>query len=262
MYQRINDISFADDLGTDGKADLFLPDNPRGAPAALLIHGGGWVSMEKTSIEPIARLLAEHGYAVFNINYRLTATHPWPACGDDCIRGAKFLMDAGHPAMRELDLDQIDIVGGSAGGHLALMAGLRLPLQRVRSILNLSGITDVALWQTQFCLDKPEFWEKFTGGPVEEAFLRDASPRYYVSDQSPPLNCIHSENDQLVTIEHADIIEQAYRAVNRPCEVFRFDGPGDKHGLFQDGAGEANLADRTLVPEVRDAILRMLAKHR
>ena len=36
----INDISYAPDNGFRGSGDLFLPDEPSGKPAALVIHGG------------------------------------------------------------------------------------------------------------------------------------------------------------------------------------------------------------------------------
>ena len=259
-YRRINDIPFEPSYGAYGTGDLFVPDSATPPATVLLIHGGGWSGGAKENVDPIARLLVEAGYAVFNTNYRLTKTDPWPACGDDCLQAARFLLDAAHPELRGLNVDRIDIIGGSAGGHLALMTGLRLPPERVRSIMDLSGITDVALWRSQFAVDKPEFWEKFSGGPVDDRFWRDASPRTLVTPEAPPLACIHSVNDTLVPIEHVDIIEAAYREAGRPCKAFRFDGPGHLHGLFEEGRGETNPADRILIPEVRDAILRLLSE--
>ena len=35
------------------------------------------------------------------------------------------------------------IIGPSAGGHLALMTGLRLPEQKVAGIVSISGIADI-----------------------------------------------------------------------------------------------------------------------
>lgn len=52
--------------------DLYLPkDTGRLHPAVLFIHGGGWVSGDKAESTGNARALAQHGFVVFNINYRL-----------------------------------------------------------------------------------------------------------------------------------------------------------------------------------------------
>ncbi|HHV95007.1 MAG TPA: alpha/beta hydrolase [Clostridiaceae bacterium] len=141
--KRINNISYADKNGFRGLGDLFLPDNQEGAPVALVIHGGSWNAMDKTSITPLAILIAECGYAVFNINYRLLDDAPWPACGDDCIAAANFLLQAVHPVIKQLDHSKIVVAGASAGGHLALWTGLHLPPENVRAIISIAGPADL-----------------------------------------------------------------------------------------------------------------------
>ena len=253
--KKIENISYDQGIGNDGLGDLFLPDNAENAPACLLIHGGGWRSMTKESITPVALALVEAGYGVFSINYRLIDTAPWPACGDDCLKAAEFILNSGIAEIEQLNLEKILVVGGSAGGHLALMTGLRMPSEKVKAIMSISGISDVALWSKQYAVDKPSFWGTFAGGEVKEEFLKNASPRFYVKATSPKLLCIHSTNDQLVPPEHADIMREEYDKVGNNCELITFDGPGEAHGLFEDGHGEMSLADRILVPFVKEAII-------
>lgn len=255
--KKIDNIPYDKTIGVDGLGDLFLPDNADNAPAALLIHGGGWRAMTKESLTPVALALVKAGHAVFSINYRLIDTAPWPACGDDCLKAAEFLLNAGHPEMHRLNLRQISVVGASAGGHLSMMTGLRMSPEKVNAIMSISGVSDLALRSKQFSLKRkdPAFWQTFSGGEVSEDFLKKASPHYYVEKTSPPLCCIHSINDQLVLPEHAEIMKKVYDNFGVKCDLILFDGPGKSHGLFEDGHGELALSDRVLLPIVQNAIM-------
>lgn len=253
--KKIVNIPYDATIGDAGLGDLFIPESSTNCPAALLIHGGAWKWMDKESITPVAIALVDAGYAVFNVNYRLIDTAPWPACGNDCLNAATFLLNAGYPEMAHFNLTKISIVGASAGGHLALMTGLQMPSDKINAIMDISGISDVNLFRKQFNIDDPSFWPTFAGGEVTEAILKDASPRYYVTNNSPQLCCIHSTNDQLVSPEHCNIMKQAYDCAGATCETIFYDGPGKSHGLFEDGHGELALADRILVPCVKEAII-------
>ena len=91
-------------------------------PVALLIHGGGWTAMDKKDVVGIAEFLANDlGYAVYNINYRLAGKeNPWPACGEDCLKAGEFVFSDEFAAKTGLKPKSILVIGGSAGGHLAL----------------------------------------------------------------------------------------------------------------------------------------------
>ena len=255
--QRFNDIPYAPENGFRGLADLFLPDPPDTAPSALVIHGGGWNAMDKTSLTPVAVLMAECGYAAFNINYRLLDDAPWPACGEDCVAGGRFLLDADHPALRGLDTSRIAVIGGSAGGHLALWTGLSLPADRVKAIIIIAGPADLALrWRKR---KSSGTWEKFLGSEdVTAEKLLAASPISLVHPQAPPLLCIHSTNDELVSIDQSEAMLAAYREAGAQARLISFPGPGQYHGIWEDEGGEKNLADRVLVPQVKTAVRQFL----
>lgn len=255
--QRINDIPYAPRHGFRGLGDLFLPDQPQGAPAALVIHGGGWNAMEKRSLTPVAALMAECGYGAFNINYRLLDDAPWPACGDDCLAGARFLLAAKHPAMQQLDTSRIVVIGASAGGHLTLWTGLHLPPKKVRAMIDIAGPGDLLMrWRNNE--KRPEIWQKFFGGEATEEKLKQASPVNYVKKGAPPLLCIHSTNDELVRPEQSEAMLKAYQKVGARAELASFPGPGKYHGIWEDGSGEVDTALRVLVPPVKKAIREFL----
>ena len=85
----VNNLVYQSAWGERGLGDLYLPDTlSERTPAALTIHGGGWSAMEKSSFAGVAEFLCSLGYAVYNIQYRLSTISHWPACGDDCLEAA------------------------------------------------------------------------------------------------------------------------------------------------------------------------------
>lgn len=108
--------------------DIFLPDSNsmRKYPVVVIIHGGGWVAGDKTldSIYYMRRLKSEllkNGLAVVSINYRLVGKNihlPTPV--EDCKDAIRWLRAHAHEY--QLDTSNVGLWGGSAGGHLALMA--------------------------------------------------------------------------------------------------------------------------------------------
>ncbi|MBN2452455.1 MAG: alpha/beta hydrolase [Lentisphaeria bacterium] len=232
MGTTIRDIAYAPEHGFRGQGDLHLPEAPAGAPVLFVIHGGGWQSMDRFRFDAVCGGFALIGYTCFNINYRLTGEAPWPACGDDCLRAARFALEAEHDAFAPLDRRRLIILGASAGGHLALMTGLRLPPDRVAGIVDIAGPTDLRfLWVQR----GPGRFRSFFGTEeVSADQLAAASPVCQVTDRSPPLLCVHSTNDRLVPLDQSERIAAAYREVGRPCEVFSFAGTGEAHGIWDD----------------------------
>ena len=230
MATLINDVAYAPEFGFRGQGELHLPDDPAGAQPLLVIHGGGWQAMDRFRFGRVCEMLADAGYAIFNVNYRLTGDAPWPACGDDCLRAGEFLLSAGHDAMRELDRSRIAVLGASAGGHLALMTGLRLPGERVAGIVDIAGPADLSsLWAFR---GPARFGRLFGTAPVSEEVLLDASPVSHVTADSPPLLCVHSTNDRLVPLEQSKRIAAVYENHGAPCEIYSFAGEGDAHGIW------------------------------
>jgi len=241
--KRIDAIPYAPANGQRGLGDLYLPDRPARAPVALCIHGGGWNAMDKYSWSGVAQFMCEQGFAAYNINYRLLDLAPWPACGDDCLAAANFLLDGRHEALKPLDRAAgVVIIGGSAGGHLALMTALRLPRGRCRGVVSIAGPTDLFLRVAQRGRDNYlKFFAKKDVAEISDRMLLEASPVSYVKPYSPPLLCVHSTNDQLVPIEHSRHLLKMYHEVGARAELFAYAGPGDQHGVWIDGSDPHRL---------------------
>ena len=130
----VKDIPYNPGTGESGLGDLYLPDDVRPeTPLILVIHGGGWSAMSRAGVAGIAEFFQrELGFAAFNIEYRLaSAKNPWPACGDDCVAAAKFVLSDAFRAKYGLHHKKIWITGGSAGGHLVLWTLVNLPPESV-----------------------------------------------------------------------------------------------------------------------------------
>jgi acetyl esterase/lipase len=252
----IPDIAYAPAHGERGRGDLYLPERPRGAPAALVIHGGGWQSMDKRGLAGVAQFLAERGWGAFAINYRLIDSAPWPACGEDCLAAAAFVREAGHAGLQPLRRERLLVVGGSAGGHLALMTGLRLPAEEVRAIVSIAGPTDLRLLRDPAGAFRAAFWGRFFGiaGAASEADLLAASPVSRVRPGAPPLLCVHSVNDRLVPMEQSERIAALYAVAGARAELFSFAGEGAQHGIWVAGSDPHRL-----LPDIEARIAGFLA---
>ena len=146
-YRIIRDIEYSTPNGSPLLLDLFLPEAStiQGFPVVVWVHGGGWKNGSKEN--PRAEFLAENGYAVASINYRLTHEAQWPAQIEDCRESVRWLRK--NADRYRLDSDRIGAWGSSAGGHLvALMGTLDYPeneavSSQVRAVCDWYGPTEL-----------------------------------------------------------------------------------------------------------------------
>jgi acetyl esterase/lipase len=241
-YTIIEDIEYETANGERGIGDLILPEHAKNAPVALTIHGGGWNKMDKYCWSGVSMLMADLGYAAFNINYRLLDHAPWPACGDDCLKAGQFLLDKGHESMEPLNTDKVIVIGGSAGGHLTMMTGLRLDPSRVKGIISVAGPADLMFRIERGEQEREQMGHFFqVDGEITNGMIIKASPINYVSENSPPLLCLHSVNDKLVLPEQSERIVKKYNELGLRGELFTFDGPGEQHGIWSEGSDPHRL---------------------
>jgi acetyl esterase/lipase len=111
--------------------DLYLPQPELIPPPPLIIylHGGGWVEGSKNNGSGLATALAEEGFAVACVDYRLAACCEG-ACRD-LLRFPSQIQDVkaavrwlrGHAYMYGFDPERFGAMGDSSGGHLAALLG-------------------------------------------------------------------------------------------------------------------------------------------
>lgn len=254
----IADILYHPDYGVAGTGDLYLPKSPGDSaiPMVLLIHGGGWNAMDKSSQSGVAQwLCGEVGFGVFNINYRLSDCHPWPACGDDCLNAAKFILFGGLQHYLQSPPRRIAIMGASAGGHLALMTGLRLPPEEVAGIVSISGISHVGV---DHAFEPNRYLGLFHHRPTVEE-LAAIDPATYHHQQSPKVLCTHDEDDNVVLAEcdraFAAAVAAKGASASVQCYFYRQPEVGFSHRIWIPGSDPHRL-----YPELEATIAQFLTE--
>jgi acetyl esterase/lipase len=82
-------------------------------PLLVYIHGGGWVTGDKTEKMPEFQPFLDKGISCAAFNYRLTPTHPLPAPVLDAARAIQFLRSKAEEW--NIDASRIALTGPSAG---------------------------------------------------------------------------------------------------------------------------------------------------
>jgi acetyl esterase/lipase len=119
------DVVFATVPGTGRKllCDLWQPPaevSPSGL-AVVYLHGGAWCALDKDVFtRPLFRHLAAQGHVIVDVAYRMFPETDLPGIVADAKRALAWVKH--QAADLEVRPDRIVLAGGSAGGHLALLA--------------------------------------------------------------------------------------------------------------------------------------------
>jgi acetyl esterase/lipase len=252
----------------DGQAlalDVYRPTAPAGtrAPAVIVVHGGGWSADDKGGAPLMSARLAAHGYAVFDVQYRIAPQPNWrTAIGDvKCAIGwvKRHARDAGV----DVDPARVTLLGRSAGGHLVLLAAYgaddpALPPScdagdtHVASVISYYGPTDLAWgWAhptNPRVFDVVRRLGNYVGGTpaTEGARFRLLSPINHVSAASPPTLLIQGGSDAFVSAPHAQMLAERLAAAGVPHDVLLVPYAQHAFDFISGGLGE-QLAEQTVL---------------
>src|SRR5579864_1045784 len=138
----LKDVVYSQTAGVELTLDAHIPDDPGPFPAAILVHGGGWVAGDKQQyITYLFQPLTDAGFAWFSINYRLAPQFKFPADAEDIEAAIRYLK--ANAGKYKLDVNRIALIGESAGGHLVSYVGARnRPDTSVAAVVSMYGIHD------------------------------------------------------------------------------------------------------------------------
>jgi acetyl esterase/lipase len=215
------------------KLDLYLPEGKGLFPVVLLIHGGGFMFGDKA--DPISKAgtdqLLEHGYAVANINYRLSGEAKAPAQIKDVKTVVRWLR--ANAKKYKINPAKIGSWGGSAGGSLvALLAtshgvaalegaelGCSSESSEIQAAVDWFGPIDFLKMDEQFAEfpdaqnhDAPNSPESvLIGAPIQSRpdLVNAVNAINYVSTSSAPFLIEHGTADHNVPPQQSQLLYDA-----------------------------------------------------
>ena len=226
-------------------------------PVVVNPHGGPWVR-DSWGYNPEVQLLASHGYAVLQVNYRGSTGYgrafwqkgfkQWGrAMQDDITDGVRWLVAEGIA-----DPARIAIYGASYGGY-ATLAGITFTPELYACAIDYVGVSNLFTFMETI----PPYWKPYlemlyemVGHPQQdEELLRASSPVFHIDKIQAPLFVVQGANDPRVNIDESDQIVRSLRSrgIDVPYLV-----------KYNEGHGFANEENRF---EFYKAMLGFLEKH-
>ncbi len=203
-------IPFASGDDYELKCDIYQPiaDHPR--PVMLAIHGGAWTTGTKLSMYRHARILANRGYLVMAIDYRLAPVHKWPAQIHDCKHAVRWIRE--NATKYNADPERVYAFGYSAGAHLAALLAttgaedglegiVTTPFSKHSSKIHgaiAGGAPTEFSWIGQEATTL-KYWLGATKSENPEVYAA-ASPTTYITADDPPMVFFHGIQDNLVPL--------------------------------------------------------------
>lgn len=239
----LQDVEYGQASGQSLRLDANIPDGPGPYPAAIIVHGGAWVTGDKQrSVRPLFKPLTDGGVAWFSINYRLARTGDLASLisadglaalsgGADDVRSAVEFIRS-HAAEWNIDPARLVLIGESAGAHLASMAALKPTGKPVQAVVAFYSPSDLAKLVDGSPRIPEALRRAVKGSPLEAmlmAGLRQLSPQTWITKDAPPFLMIHGTADQLVPFEQSETMCGALRGTGAACELFPVPGAG--HGM-------------------------------
>ena len=228
------------------------------SPVLLFVHGGGWVTGIKESVNTnkfngAFNMLRDAGYTIVSPSYTLArdGKSPFP----DCIVNGYEAIDwvRRHADSLNVDLDNFGVMGESAGAQIAMMNafvdpsqfGLEMEQFVADYVVDIYGPTDLnALYHSptvdtvtqivkklpgsmQESFDLPKLLFGFEPGADSArtiAFTEKYSPSNYLSADLPPVLIVHGDVDLVVPFEQSKMLKASLDSLGVENEFHEMKG--------------------------------------
>lgn len=205
-------------------------------PLIMLPHGGPHGVYDSLGrMDSDAKVLASHGYAVLQPNFRGSGNfggrfetlgyRRWgTSMIDDMTDGVRFLIEQGI-----VDGDRVCTYGGSYGGYAALQSAIREP-ELYKCTIGFVGVYDLDMMYTEGDIPRRANGRAYLDRVLpREGDARNAqSPIHNLEKLQAPVLLIHGGQDFRVPQVQAEQLRDALKARNHPQEWMdkRFEGHG------------------------------------
>ncbi|GAA3409815.1 alpha/beta hydrolase [Paenibacillus hodogayensis] len=206
-------------------------DTPSGC--IIICPGGGYSNRAAHEGEPIAQWLNSIGVAAFVLHYRV-APYRHPAPLEDCRRAIRWVRS--HAAEYNIDPGKIGILGFSAGGHAAAMAGIYHEPGRADAndpIERESSRPDAMI----LCYPVISFVQAYHAGSrknllgedPEQSLYEQLSGELAANAETPPAFLWHTADDAPVPVENSLNLALALSRHKVPFDLHVYES--GRHGL-------------------------------
>jgi len=235
-------IEFPTEAGLTAHGFFYPPQNPDfrapdGEKPPLIVKShGGPTAAASTALSLSIQYWTSRGFAVLDVNYggstgygrqyRERLNKKWGLVDvDDCVNGAKYLVDRG-----EVDGNRLIITGGSAGGYTTLCA---LTFRKAfKAGASHFGVSDAEA----LARDTHKFESQYLTGllgpyPARQDIYFERSPINFTERLSCPVIFFQGLEDKVVPPNQAEKMVEAIRAKGIPVAYAAFEG--EQHGFRQ-----------------------------
>ncbi|MFY9852250.1 MAG: alpha/beta hydrolase [Terracidiphilus sp.] len=238
------DQSYGYFSGVSVKLDVWQAQTKDPVPTVIYYHGGGWFFGDRTGSLPYLMPWLARGWNVINVDYRMSGTALAPAAVEDARCALRWVYrNAQH---FHLDTNRIIVTGHSAGGHLALMAGmLREPdgldnncpadaamgdrPLKVAAVVDWYGPTDIS--DLIAGPNRKTYAVAWLGSLLDrDAEARRVSPLAYARAGLPPILIIHGDSDPVVPYSQSQRLHGELDRAHVPNELYTV--AHGSHGMF------------------------------
>lgn len=201
-------------------------------PTFVLIHGGGWQSHKIFADQThwagdylgyLGRYYANQGFICVSIDYRMTKEegqiegYELIDNYEDCCDAMDYILS--HAKEYGTDVNQMYLLGESAGGHLAgAVATFHYDRRyRFQKVFLINAITEMDnAWNKE--VPEKSFHEKLIPLTFEERekFL---SPLYQADEELGEIILIHGEADRCVNPVHSEKFYEKMEQLGKPCDL-------------------------------------------
>jgi acetyl esterase/lipase len=238
------DQSYGYFSGSSLKLDVWQAQTNDPVPTVVYFPGGGWFFGDRTGAFPYIMPWFARGWNVVNVEYRMSGTALAPAAVEDARCALRWVYRNANQF--HLDTSRIIVTGHSAGGHLALMAGMLndsdgldnncpsdpasgdVPM-KVAAIIDWYGPADVS--DLIAGPNRKTYAVAWLGSlPDRSGIAKRVSPLTYVRAGLPPILMIHGDSDPVVPYFQSQRLHAELDKVNVPNELYTVPHAG--HGQF------------------------------